>query len=54
MPAKKPRYNHSHEESPQLPDLLRVAAVFYFMPKDLCGQSAGKENESDADKLSGV
>ena len=52
--AKKPRHNHSHEDSPQLPDLLRVDAVFYFVPKDSCGQSAGKEDEFDAEKLSGA
>jgi len=54
VPAKKPRHNHSHEESPRLPALQRVDAVLCFVHKDPCGQSTGNKDESDAEKLSGA
>ena len=52
--ARKPEHNHPHEEPSSLPALLHLTFVLFPLPKPPCGQSAGKEDESDAAKLSGA
>ena len=52
--AKKLRHNQPYEELSTISSFLRLAPVLFPLPKSPCGQSAGKEDESDAEKLSGT
>ena len=48
------RYNQPHETLSTILLFLRLATDLFPLPKPLCGQSAGKEDESDAEKFSGT
>jgi len=52
--ATKLRHNQPYEEHSTIPLFLRLAPVLFPLPKPPCGQSARKEDESDAEKLSGA